>query len=525
MHNDESFLSLRDIVSVLFKRKSLIFKITGTTIVACLCYVFLMWPTYESSSQVLVRRNLPDSENFSLTQAPLAPSTIIRQVSQSDEINTMIAILKSRDLVSEIAADMDFTFEQFDQVVDYRRYTKAIYRGIRRGLSTLYNETKYLLHLSKRPTPEEIQEIKHELFLKSLAKALVIEQVPDSEAIQLGFRCSNPRLAQHFSNALYEKSVSWYLEKVHQAGNLSFYKQQAQNAQEEVEKIEKELADTMSKFNLIGFEERKKLLLENQFQAQSRLNEINAHTAALDAGLQKLEELVSNEPPLILISREIASNPVRRKVSEELADLEVKRIEAKTKFKKTGRTLSDLDERVTGGKVLIEKLPERIEASMIEGVNPVRQALRETLMAKSSELASLNAEKKVIKEQILKYEQDLTFLNKHVYRVEELNRHLKTQTSIYNSFLKNIELARVDEERQNARIAKLTRIQSAPLPLSPIKPRKLFYTLIASGVGLLLGVSWAFALEFNDNTFSSEAELKKEVEWPILGTLKRYKTK
>ena len=354
MQNEESFLSLRDIVSVLFKRKSLILKFFGTTIVACLFYVFLMWPTYESSSQVLVRRNLSDSENLSLTQAAPAPSTIIRQVSQSDEINTMIAILKSRDLVSQIAADMDLTFEQFDKVADYRRYTKAIYRGFRRGLSTLYNETKYLLHLSKRPMPEEIEEFKHERFLKSLSKALIVEQVPDSEAIQLGFRCSNPRLAQHFSNALYEKSVSWYLEKVHEEGNLFFYTQQAQNAQEEVEVIEKELADTLSKFNLIGFEDRKRLLLENQFQAQSRFNEINARIASFNAGLQKLEEMVANEPPLILISKEIASNPVRQKVSAELADLEVQRIEANTKFEKTGRTLSDLDERVTGGKVLIE---------------------------------------------------------------------------------------------------------------------------------------------------------------------------
>jgi len=525
MQDERSFLSLRDIASVLFKRKTLIISVAAASTVTCLCYVLLMWPTYESASQILVRLNFFRSENVSLNQVSPGPTTILRQVSQADEINTMMAILKSRDLVAEIIDDMDLTEKEFDKAPDYRRYSKIIYKGIRRGLSVAYNEIKYVLHISKRPTPEESREIERERFIRTVTDALVVEQIPGSEVLQLGVRCSNPRLAQQFSDVLYEKSVSWYPKVVYNSGNLFFYQQRAQEARKEVEKIERELAEMLDKFKLVGFEDRKTLLVENQFHARSRLNEVNSRTAALEAGLQHLEDMVSNEPSLIIMSKETSPNPAYRKMAEKLADLEVKKIEANTKFKETGRFLADLEDRVAEGKTLLKKTPRKIQGTTVEGVNSVHQALRETLLDKSAELAALNAEKMVIMEQIKQYEQDLSFLNNHVYRVGELKRQLASQSGIYNNFLKNIELARVDEERQNARIVKLSRIQSAQLPLSPIKPRKLTYTLIAGCVGLLLGVSWAFVLEFNDNTFGSEADLKEVTDWPLLGTLRRYKTK
>jgi uncharacterized protein involved in exopolysaccharide biosynthesis len=422
-----------------------------------------------------------------------------------------------------VVEDMGLTFETFDRVEDYRRYTKFTYRWIRKQLSTIYKEIKYLLHISKRPTPEEIKELEYLYFLDTVMKALVVKQVPDSEAIEIGVRCSSPKIAQAFSNKLYEKSIPWYLKMVHQSGRYEFYKKQSKMALEQVKKIEEVLEETEKKYNLIGLEERKRLLVNSQFEAHARLNAINARSMALEAGLEKLKQLIDDEPRLIVLSNEMTKNPTHQKISEELIGLKVKRIEASTKFHNESRTLSDIDDIVNYEQNLVDNIPQNIKSSKTEGINPVRQSLWEKYLLNSSEWTSLIAEKTIIEEQVLQFENDLQALNKNLYIVNELNRQLQTQTNLYSNLLKNVELARVDEDRQYALLTKITKIQSALLPLSQVKPRKLRYTLFATGIGFILGLAWAFALEFNDTSIGNEIELKKQIDWPILGTVRNFK--
>lgn len=522
MNTNQSFLSLRDIVTVLFKRLPMIVTITIAAAVSGLLYVLLMWPTFESYSLLMVRRNLPETENLTIAQATPQPATIIRQVSQTEEINTLIAVMKSQDLIAEVVDEMGLTFKEFDKVEDYRRYVKSTYRAIREFISLAWSETKIFIGLSKRLSPEEIEELNYLKFLRVLSEAIIVEQVPDTEAIQLGVRCSSPVIAKNFSAAYAEKAIPWYLKKIHQNGSYHFYKAQADATQQNVQELESKIREIQNEYSLIGLEDKKRLLVNYQFEAKVRLNDIRARSAALNAGLSRLKTLMNEEPKMMETSRKMEKNPIRQKMSSELADLQVRRITAGTKFNESGRTLSDLDEILSSEKELIHDIPVTIEASKTEGVNPVHQALRETMLLRSTEQVSLQAEEKVISQQLVQYKEDLDHLDKHVYSVNELQRHLRVQTSMYDSLLKNVELARVDEERQNARLARITMIQSAFMPLSQAKPRRLLYTLLACGAGLLVGIAWAFALEFNDSSLKNEEELGRELGYPVLGTLRNF---
>ncbi len=131
MASNESFLTLRDILKVLFKRKALIITVTLVATVTATVVVLLKPPVYESVAQILVRRSIPELEEPSANPGERGSQTFFRQINQADEMNTAISVLKSRDLVESVMNQLQLTPEQFDKVPDFRRYVRIAWNGCR----------------------------------------------------------------------------------------------------------------------------------------------------------------------------------------------------------------------------------------------------------------------------------------------------------------------------------------------------------------------------------------------------------
>ncbi len=521
MTNGESFVSVRDVLRVLFRRGRPILTVTIAATIICTVVVYLMPPTFEAANKVLVRRTLPDVEELSLSQDARQSSPIFRQLSQADVINTEIAIIKSRDLVIQVMDDMDLTRKRFDRVLGYRRHVRAAYKSVRGAMRSAVQEVKYFVGLATRPTAEEIAVRKHEALISDVSAALVVEQIPESDVVRVGFRCSDPALAAAFARSLCEHAISWHIEKLRPTGNLSFYVEQAEVARSAVENLEKEMAEARSSLNLIGADSRKALLVQHQLSAKARLNQIEARRFASDAGIAALEAQLVSEPAMITLSQETVANPVWQSVSMKAAELDLQRSETATKFSEAGRTMKDMDRALGGARDLVDRLDPRLEGKRVEGVNTVHQALRQSLSNLASERAALVAEGEVIKNQIAAFGVDLRALNERTYRVDELERQLKSRTTMYERCLRNAEIARVGEDRQRNRLANLGVIESAGMPLSPIKPRKWLYILLSAAGAMLLSICWSFAVELNDETVGNEMQLKEHLDSPVLGVLQR----
>lgn len=155
------------------------------------------------------------------------------------------------------------------------------------------------------------------------------------------------------------------------------------------------------------------------------------------------------------------------------------------------------------------------------GVNSLRQNLRQTMLVKSSELAAAEAQAKETESQLAQYRKRLLDLNDQVYRIKVLERQRESLQETYNLYLKNTELARLDKDRQRARLANLVMVQSAGLPLKPKRPRKWLYLTLAMAGGLILGVGWAFVREAADTTYWNPNDLATDTDIPLLGALDR----
>jgi tyrosine-protein kinase Etk/Wzc len=270
--------------------------------------------------------------------------------------------------------------------------------------------------------------------------------VPDSDVLRVGFRCSDPRLAQTLANSLGEHAIAWHIDKYRQSGNVSFLQEQVERAREQVEQTEQELSEARSRLNLISIDERRKLLVENQFRARARLNEIVARRAATSAGMRSLGGMSSTQ--------------------------------------------------------------------MLGAVRP-------QLLNLSAERGALGAEEAEVRKQVAAYDQELAALNDHEHEIKGMERRMESRVAAYSQLMNSLQQARTHDAKQHARIANVVIIQSAALPLEPVKPRKWFLILLSTGGALLLVLAWAFVLEFNDTSFGSEAELRAGLGAEVLGTIPR----
>ena len=507
MASNESFLTLRDILKVLFKRKALIITVTLVATVTATVVVLLKPPVYESAAQILVRRSIPELEEPSANPGERGSQTFFRQINQADEMNTAISVLKSRDLVESVMDQLQLTPEQFDKVPDFRRYIRIAWNGCRDTGSYLWRETKYLLHLSRRPTAEEIASLKQEQFVNKVLKAIIVEQIPDSDVLRIGIRMNDPAHARKFSHLYSEMALAWHFEKFRQTGNLSFFQTQADQSSDELAKLEKDLATMRHDMNLIGIAERRTLIIESRFQFEARLNTVLANLAANHAGMRRIGMLLTNEPATATLTRETSINPLHQQVVDKIGDLELRRVSDAGKLSPQSRTLRDMDDTLDGWKSHLTQIPEQQEISVVEGLNSVHQSLRQKQVDLAAESASLSAEAEVLRQRIVAYDHDLDNLNDGAYKVSDLERRIAAREAVYAQYLRNSEQARVSEAKQQARMANLNIVQSAALPVRPVKPRKLFSILLSAGAALLVSLAWAFAREMNDTSFENEQQV------------------
>ena len=148
MHFD-SRSSLRDLLHVLFKRKTQIILFFLATVCTVTVATFYMKPTYETTSQILVKIG---RENLYVPTVPNSGNNPVVNINREEQLNSEIEILKSPSLAEAVVKKLGPT---------------TIYQGLKNQkqsvLKTLYSKGQNQL------SPEQAAVLKLEKDLKAEA--------------------------------------------------------------------------------------------------------------------------------------------------------------------------------------------------------------------------------------------------------------------------------------------------------------------------------------------------------------------
>lgn len=285
--------NLRDILSILFKRKLIIIVFFLTVSIGTLSVLKVMPPSYAATAKVLVKVGREDIYVPALpTESFTRPMmSIIRE----EQLNSEVEIIKSEYMIDMLINELEPTGIYPSMFVVHPWYTP---KGVMQSLINLYKAIDgYFAPFSANLSPEQ------RVMKRLMNKDLSIEGTGDSNVIDITVYNKIPDYAANTANAL----LDLYLKergRIHSNSEGAVFAEQMQENEDRLEEAQAKLQTFRESYDLqdVG-QEREAMLqrvgdvrtiiidLKGQPSAAQRLQKWEGELEQLETQLETLNEM------------------------------------------------------------------------------------------------------------------------------------------------------------------------------------------------------------------------------------------
>ena len=473
-NNEISCMSLRDFLRILFKRKTqiLVFFLAAFCTVAVA--TFVAKPTYQAVAQILVKLG---RENI---YVPASGSTNpVINFNREEQINSEIEILKSRSLAMEVLHELG---------------PEAIYEDISReprGLRAAIFPSK-----AGAKTPAE------KVLLK-MQEALDVQGIKKSNVIEVSFKHNDPKTAATVVNKLSNLFLDRHLSVHKTPQSYAFFQQQSEFLKTKLNKAEARLQVLKEKYDLTALDEQQSILLKQTAELRTALNETLSRTVEVENRIEELQQHVALIPKTIPQGEEIDHNPYLINTLEaRLVELQLKEKELLIKYKEQSRLVKNVREEI---QIVSQKLvsnEKKQYGKTHTGVNPTYQQLQQEMLRNKADYRALMAKSRAQRAQLADYKRELDLLNRVETEYNRLQQEVDVDRQNYRLYLTKFEESRISDAMDTEKIASVSLIEPAQIPLKPVSPKKRLNLLLGFFLGALGGLGLAFFLEYQDDSLS-----------------------
>ena len=473
--------SLRDFLTVLFKHKNTILIIFFVVVATVTIGSFLLSPTYEAKSSLLVKfgreyiyRPEVGERGQDMRLVPL---------NQEEVINSEIQILTSRDLIEKV-------------------------------INTLKVENIYP-DLAENPTGRVTPL---EAAIQQFEKTLSVEGVKKSNVIQVSFQHEDPRIAAKAVNLLVDFLTEKHLQ-VYSDPKSSFLEQQLSTYEQSLIESQNQLKDFKQKYRVFSLEEQRTLLLKQRTDLDSTLKTAQNQVKELQNRLSSLKnqmQTVSKDVPLY-------SETERYKIIDDaktqLLTLQLREQQLLQKYNENTPLVVNVREEITIVQDFIKKQEEDLKGKVRTGQNIVYQDLEREIIKAQAELSSQEAKSTALQGQIAQLDIEIPNLDLRENELENLKRDVSSNERNYKTYLEKVEEARISDDLNRQKMANISVIQTASVPPKPIKPKKALNIVLGIILGAVSGLGLAFFSEYTNQGLSTPESAERHLGLPVLGTI------
>jgi uncharacterized protein involved in exopolysaccharide biosynthesis len=450
-------LFLRDVLTVLFKRKVPIVLFI-VLVVAGVFVGNMVWPpTYESSAKIQLLRGRETLQ----TTTPLTDSVSTPLISMTKEdVNSEIEMIMSDDVMRAVAEALQISA----QVGPVGQIRDSIVRVL-----TMSSE-------------EDVQNRQIEV----LRAAVIVRQVKDSYTMELFCRWPDPLQAREILNTV----VAEYKKKHNQVFSTppeadTVFTSKMEEIRGEWTAAQRALQAFREQNNVYGLEQERDLLLE-QYTIAKKL--------ALE--LEQLESVAEGAGAAASTDEGIMATLSRETQSTVITELRLRLLEL----------------MLRRNEIVQSKGPNHPETIGIN--NQVEQALDRLINAIDMSTESTAT-------QIRQYEERLVHLNNVIDEHDALVEEAKIKQDAYVFFAERVQEARVNTVLSDAGINNIVVVSEPSAPTSPIRPRKLFNLLLGLIAGIVGGIALAFFFDYLDHGLKTPEDIEHYLGVPPLASFLR----
>jgi uncharacterized protein involved in exopolysaccharide biosynthesis len=485
--------TMRDIVAVLFRHKSLIIASFLAVFLGVIIGTSLLPKQYEAHMKILVKRERADPV---VTPAPNAQEFIARDVTQ-EGINSEVELIKSRDLLENVVIACGLHTVQTDSPLDK------------------------LMNLFEPPATVNSAGMRIPRAVQALDKRLEVEPIAKSQMIDVTYTAPDPQLAAKVLQTL----STLYLEKhllVHRPpGALDFFQQQAGQYHDGLASAEQQLASFSRDQGVVSIDLEKDITLRKLSDFEAELRESRAAQAAAQQRVRSLEAQLAATPARVITSVRTSDNPYLIQMRGTLLSLELKRTELLTKFQPGYRLVQEVEQQIAQTRDALAQAEKNTLRDETTDLDKTHGLLEEELAKARAELATLQGRSAEIEKSVAAYQDRARQISRKEIAHQDLVRQAKMAEDNYLLYLRKQEEARISDALDRKRILNVAIAEEATVPAIPSSPKWGLNLLLGLILAFLTSLGLGFAADYMNATFRTPDEVEGFLGMPVLASVPR----
>jgi uncharacterized protein involved in exopolysaccharide biosynthesis len=384
------------------------------------------------------------------------------------------------------------------------------------GLDELYPGAA--LSPAPGPEPQQGQPPRRtraiDLAIERFEKDLKLSAVQGSNVIQLAFANRNSQIAAEALNLL----IRYYIDKrreVFSQTRSGVLVQQRDQYAKQLAEAELRLQDFRTRNSISNLEEQTNLLLRQEYDVNSAMQQLDERIRGLQAQGQGLKAQIAQTPAQIMLLQDTTRTRAAESARATLMGLELRRRDLLTKYKESSRMVADVDAQIAEARrFLAEDQPTSSDSTRV-GRNPVLDDLERDLARLEAELQGQRARKGELDSSLRKLRERLGGLTQQDRQFRDLERERSILEETYRTYTTKLEDARITEEFDRNKSANIRIIQSAEPPAVG-KSLRLPIVAAATFLGLLSALATAFVVAQMRQTFLTPDDAERALGLPVL---------
>ena len=292
---NQRFVTPRDVARILFRhwRKMALFfcAVIGLTLV-----VIAVYPrSYSSESKLFIRVG---RESVSLDPTATTGETIMLQKSQTDEVNSGLNILSSREVLQRAVQRIGATrilkdLPSGDAGSPNAEKSLGVIRRASDMVHSNINSALLALRLSDPGSDED-------LAVRRLEKGTKVSAPKESQVISITYSAASPELAHDVVDAITKVFLEEHLRLSQSEGSLEFFSEQVEKLHNELTAAQAELRDRKNEFQLTSSASRQSVLEQTKDALRQKVYDLALQESELQS------RYTDEYPPLKEIRRQKA---------------------------------------------------------------------------------------------------------------------------------------------------------------------------------------------------------------------------
>lgn len=483
-------VTARDVLSIAFRRRRLLIACAALTLLATIAGAWLL-PRYKGETKLLVTRQRvdpvlspsPQENTFAVSALPVVTD---------EELRSQVEMLSSYDLAQQVV-------EAVHPEKKAKRSPFAFLTAWTRWFST--------------PQEREAGAV------EQLMKDMDVDVAKGSNVIEVTYKNQNPEVIKEVLNKLVQFYVARRGQVDRPSGQYAFFQQQTQQYKSSLDQAEAALTNFPKQYGVVDPAASRDLVLQKLNEFQANLHQTRVSISDAQSRVHDLQAQITKTPGRITTALKRADNPqLLQQLKSTLLDLQLKRVQLRSQFQPTYRSVQDLEKQIADTKAAIKAQETQPVQEATTDVDPTHTWLTGELAKAKADLAGLQATQAALLKTVASYEDSARDLDQKAIIQHDLQRRASSEEQEYLMYLRKREEARASDMMDSDRMFNIAVAEPPTVPGLPSHSPALFAVVIFLFMALLsFAIFWA--LEYFDRTFRARTQVEAFLNVPVLAAI------